>query len=242
MLFGSRGIVLRSIKYGETSLISKIYTEHYGLQSYIIKGARSAKSKIKAGTLQPLTLVNIQAYHRENKNLQHVKEISLAYVFNDLPFNIVKSSLGIFITEILLQAIKEEEENEALFNHLFDTIKELDNAAGSLKIFHLRFLINLSKFLGFSPSGIYTPEKKYFDLQEGTFMPSTPPHPLYLSDEAAEYFSRFNQAIIFNKPLPDLNNRQRNDLLENLLTYYSLHIANFKAIRSVKILEDVLRG
>jgi DNA repair protein RecO (recombination protein O) len=242
MLFHTKGIVLRSVKYGETSLITKIYTAHYGLQSYIIKGVRSPKSKLKAGILQPLTLLDLEAYHRENKNLQHVKEAGTAYIFTDLPFNIAKSSIGIFIIEILLQVIKEEEQNEALFDYLFKTIMELDKATTGLKTFHLRFLISLSRFLGFFPSGIYSAEKKYFDLQNGLFVSSMPTGTPSISDNHAELFSTALIAVSTRQPMPNLDNNSRKELLQNLLTYYSLHVANFKMVRSVKILEDVLRG
>jgi len=241
MLQQTRGIVFKSIKYGETSLISKIYTEHYGLQSYIVKGIRTSKSKMKAGLLQPLTLLDMQVYRRENKNLQYLRELSPAIIFTEIPFDVRKSSVGIFMIEILLQSIKEEETNPVLFNYLFETINELDKTKKSIKDFHLHFLIHLSKLLGFFPSGNFSEKNNYFDLQEGIFTSSAPPHPLFLSDNSAKVFSLLIQSAI-KKSVSDFNNSERKELLNNILTYYSLHISNFKTIRSVKVLEEVMRG
>ncbi len=242
MLQHTRGIVFRSVKYGETSLISKVYTEQFGIQSYIIKGARSGKSKTKAALLQPLSLLDMQVYHRENKNINHLKEINPAVIFTSIPFDVLKSSVGIFIIEILLQTIKEEEKNPTLFNFLFDTIKELDNQKDSVKDFHLLFLIRLSKLLGFFPSGSFSDRNNYFDLQEGIFTSSPPPHPLFLSGDSALVFSELIQSAVTGKKNSNLSGVKRKELLNNLLTYYSLHISNFKNIRTVRVLEEVLAG
>lgn len=242
MLQHTLGIVFRSVKYGETSLISKVYTEQFGIQSYIIKGARSSKSKTKAGLLQPLSLLDMQVYHRENKNINHLKEINPAVIFTSIPFDVLKSSVGIFMIEILLQTIREEEKNPTLFRFLFDTIKELDERKDSVKDFHLLFLVRLSKLLGFFPSGNFSGRNNYFDLQEGIFTSSPPSHPLFLSGDSALAFSALIQSAENGKTIPDFSSGKRKELLNNLLTYYGLHISNFKNIRTVKILEEVLRG
>ena len=115
MIHQTRGIVFKTIKYSETSVISKIYTEKFGLQSYLINGVRSEKSKIKAGLLQTMSILDMQVYYRENKNLNRVKEITAAYVFQSLPFDALKRSAGLFVMDVLNKCIREQESNEDLF-------------------------------------------------------------------------------------------------------------------------------
>ena len=120
MLIKTRGIIFRAVKYSETSIIADIYTEEKGLRSYIISGVRSKKAKVKASVLQVMTLVDMVAYHRDNKELNRIKEIKAAYVYRSIPFDIVKGAVGLFMIELARKTIKEAEENPGLFNFLFN--------------------------------------------------------------------------------------------------------------------------
>ena len=150
MLHSTRGIVFHTIKYSETSIIVKIYTGLFGIQSYLIKGIRKSKSKSRAGLFQPMTLLDLVVYHRERHSLQSVKEVTLAHPFKTLPFDIRKSSIALFINELIYKAIREEEANPDLFRFLWQTILTLDSTEEGVSSFHISFTVQLMHHLASS--------------------------------------------------------------------------------------------
>ena len=241
MLYTSKGIVLHHFKYSEKSVIAKIYTEKFGLQPFIINGVRNKKSKNKASYLQPLSLVEVNAYKKENKGLQQVKNIKLSVPFQEIPFEIYKTSIAFLIAEILHKAIKEEENNDALFHFLFNGIQILDLKKENYINFHLLFLAQLTRHLGFFPQNINIAHATYyFDLQEGVFTHLLPPHKLFINAEISAYLIQ-----IFNSNFDELqeikcNNINRKLILNALLNYYSLHLSNFDNLKSKEVLEEIL--
>lgn len=242
MLTTTKGIVLQHFKYAEKSVIAKIYTQDFGLQSYILNGVRNKKSKNKAVYLQPLSLVEINAVHKEKKGLERVKSIQLDFPFNTIPFDIGKSSIAFFIAEILYKSIKEEESNQFLFDFLYHSIKILDLADSGYANFHLLFLANLSKHLGFYPQKpeILGNSKIYFDLQEGCFVNLQPFHNSFIEPPISTlFFDVFGTNFDAMESLK-LTQKQRKRLLSTLLNYYSLHLSNFDNLKTLDILEEVL--
>jgi len=238
MLYKTRGIVLNHIKYSETSVIVTIYTESFGRQSYIINGVRSKKAKIKANIFQPLFLLNMEVYHKPKRDLQRVKEIQNAFVFSALPYDLRKSTLAIFIAEILYKTIQEQESNRELFEYLFNSIQLLDLKEKGLSNFHIYFLIHLTKYLGFFPNNNYSETNCYFDLKAGNFVQIKPMH-FYLDKD---------QSIIFNQMLKfsgdqhedlKMEYKKRIQLLEKILEYYTLHNEGVKSIKSLDVFKEV---
>src|SRR5580658_7988678 len=120
MFHKTKGIVLHTIKYSETSIIAKIYTEKLGLVSYMIKGVRSSKKTSKASLLQPLTLLDMEVSHRENKQLQYIKEFRRDYVYRSIPFDTIKSTVAIFLLELISKSIREQEQNAEMFEFIYE--------------------------------------------------------------------------------------------------------------------------
>ena len=238
MIVNTKGIVLQSIKYSESSVIVKIFTESFGLQSYIIKGVRSKKTKIKTALLQPLQLLNLTANHRENKNLNFIKEAGVAHAYKTIPFNNVKQSTLLFLDEILVRSIREESSNTNLFDWLWKSLIWYDLIESPGFDFHLVFLMQLTKFLGFYPKNP-TSASTYFDLLEGVFVNSEPPHPHYISGGFAEKFHHLN-TVSFNQ-LHELSfsTYQRRKMLSTLITYYQLHLTGFGEVKSLKVLQQL---
>ena len=236
MLHKTRGIVFKTIKFSESSVVCKIYTERFGMQSYIVSGVRSSKSKMKASVLQAFSLLDMEVYYRENRNLNRIKEFRPAVVFSSLPFDIVKAATGLFMIEILYKSIREEEPNAALFNFIFEKIKELDEAVRISADFLLKFLLELSGLLGFFPNGTYSDQTPQFDLKEGSFVGQAN-QPQYLLDEIA---SQFLSDLIRNHPM-SLSHSNRKKMLEGLLQYYQLHVPNFSHPKSLRVLEEIFR-
>lgn len=240
MLFTTKGIVLHHFKYSEKSVIAKVYTEKFGLQSYILNGVRSAKSKNKAVYLQPLSLVEISANHKEKKGLQQVKSIQLSTVYESIPFNIGKTSIAFFLAEILYKTIKEEETNYTLFEFLYNALQVLDLKETNYANFHLIFIAQLCHFLGIPPQNkTIDAAFIYFDLQEGVFINIKPPHQNFINSPIANLLIEILNSNLNEKNL-SLSYSDRKKVLTALLDYYNLHLSNFENLKSLAVLEEVL--
>ncbi len=239
-LHKTRGIVLHKVNYSESSVILKVYTELFGIQSYLVKGVRKKKPLISPALLQHLSLLELVVYHKELGNLQHIKEIHAAFPFTHIPFDIRKSSLAIFLNEVIYKALKEEETNAELFNFLFDSIVRLDEATAHLNTFHLCFCVQYSKYLGFYPSGNWDLQHPYFDLVEGVYVNTPPLHQYYLTKEISQILFQYSSASWENMSEISINNQQRKNLLMGLMDYYRIHLQGFGNIQSHHILEQVL--
>lgn len=239
MIFKTRGIVLHHIKYSETSVIATVFTEEFGRQSFLIKGVRSKKSKIKANILQPLYLLDMEVYFKQNRDLQSVKEIQNAFIFRTIPYDLRKSSLAIFIAEVLYKTIREQEANKDLFVFLFHTIQILDVKDEGVKNFHIYFLIQLTKYLGFFPGNKYSEENSYFDLKNGSFVQIKPMHPHYVRPELSKLFSQIIPFSDIQNENVTMNYIQRMEILEKIIEYYYLHNDGVSNIKSLSILKEV---
>jgi DNA repair protein RecO (recombination protein O) len=239
MLQKTSGIVLHTTNYSETSLIVKIYTSNFGLQSYIISGVRSKKSKNKAVLFQPLALVEMIVSGSEKNNLQRISEISIEHPYSTIPYHIIKSTIAIFINEILYRSIKEEHADMDMFEYIKNSLLLLDLKTDNLSDFHIRFMLQLSRYLGFYPQGKYSAETPIFDLQEGRFVKHIPGHSHYLN---TAHSLLLNDFIITGNDQLKLTKLQRKELLQTLILFYRLHIASFGEIKSHTVLEEVMLG
>lgn len=237
MLYKTKGIVFRTIKYSETSVVSKIYTEKFGVQSYIVNGVRTARSKVKASLLQSLSLLELEVYHREHRNLHRIKEVQAAVVFRSIPFHLLKGSVGLFMIEVLNKVIHEEEANPSLFQFIFDQVRLLDETEQISPLYLAEFMIALSAHLGFVPHGIFSAATPCFDLREGQFVKDTPGHVQVLDQLTSSNLS----AVVHQQPAV-MSPLQRKMLLEALLHYYQLHVPGFSPPKSLKVLEEVFRS
>ena len=238
----TRGVVLHQVKYSESSIITKIYTEEFGIQSYLVRGVRKKGSKIKPGLFQALSLVEMVVYYKRKNNIQHIKEIKSALPFTTIPFDIIKSTIAIFINEILYKTLKEEEANPALFIFIFNSIKYFDIKKDNFNDFHLLFIIQLSKYIGFFPKENYSSRNKIFDLSEGIFIDTIPAHAHFIKDPLCHYLSEYLslnfEGLDQNKIPPAL----RKELPERLLEYYKLHIESFGDLKSYPVLKTILNS
>lgn len=240
MLRKTRGIVLHVTDYAETSLVVKIYTEDFGLQSYLINGVRKQKSKFKNNLFQPLNLVDLVAYHKEGQGLKRISEISVSPQFTSIPYDIVKSSVAIFLNEVIYRSIREEEKNKSLFDFLHNAIQILDLRTVDCSSFHLCFMIQFTRYLGFFPNGNYYEDQSIFNLQEGIFQLNTPPHPHFLNNHLSKYLYQLMQCSFENYHLAEINHSQKKELLNALVTYFELHHTHGTSLKSHHILHEVM--
>ena len=238
MIIKTRGIILRTVKYSETSIIADIYTEGSGLRSYIISGVRTQRSKVAVGLLQVMTLVDIVAYDAPGK-LNRIKEIHAAHVYTSLPFDIRRSSIGLFMAEVARRTIRESEENGELFAFLFDIFKYLDQTTERFTNLHLSFLLELSGHLGFRPDESDYTEGAVFDLKNGIFTQNTVGHTHFLSEDSTNILRGLLSTSWTQSHLVKMNQEKRRQLIGELLKFYQFHLDNFPNINSFTILQEI---
>ncbi|MES2417148.1 MAG: DNA repair protein RecO [Bacteroidota bacterium] len=240
MLHKTRGIVLKTTLYSESSVIVKVFTEKFGIQSYLINGVKKPKAKISMNILQPLHLLDMVVYHKPNGQIQRVAEARPSPVYRTIPYHVVKNTIAQFLNEVLYKSIQQQNTDEHLFDFIYNAMSWFDETDELTVNFHLAFLLKLTKFLGFAPHFQADAGEQYFDLQEGEFIALPPVHPYFIDKADADLLNK-----LFLSPFDKLNqiaidNTTRRSLLAKILVYYTLHTASFGQIRSHQILEDVL--
>ena len=237
MVIKTQGIVLHTTKYSDNNIIVFMYTLHLGRCSFIIHGIHSTKSKYKIGLFQPLSILDIEISHSPKRELQQVKDVALQMVMVSIPGNVVKSTIALFIGDVLSRVLREEENNEQLFNFLAQSIKLLETMTEGVADFHVVFLANLSKHLGFFPDNNFSETSKFFDGKLGMFVPHKSTH--CLDTEESRLLSRMLEADFIEMGNLHLNKSVRHLFLQIMIDFYSLHIPNFKNLHSLKILHEV---
>lgn len=242
MIFHTKGIVLRTIKYGETSVVVSIFTELFGVQSYLINGVRTASKTSKAHLYQPSSILDMQVYHNELKNLQRIKEVKWNIVYQQILSNVTKNSIALFMVELLYKCLKQPEVNVDLFQFVEDALMNLDTSndavAANMPIY---FTLHLAQFFGFNMQDTYSEERNLLDYQEGIFISTPPDHQNYLQGEASFYFSQMMKAMH-----PDdlaqirVNKFLRRDILLALQSFYALHVPDFGTLKTLPILQEIL--
>jgi DNA repair protein RecO (recombination protein O) len=221
-----------------------MFTELFGLQSYIVNGIRtiSKKGSSKAVFFQPSALLDLVAYHHEYKNLQRIKEYKWAHLYQHIFSDVKKNSVALFIVELLTKCLKQPETNAELFYFTEDAMIHLDNAGSTVTAnFPLFFALHLAVFFGFRITDQFSEEQHYLDLEEGMFTATQPQHLHYLDDQAAEVSSYILKAQHPNE-LEDLklNQEFRRFLLSSYETYYRLHVPDFGSMKTLPVLREMM--
>lgn len=240
MLHKTRGIVFKVTDYGESSVIAQVYTEKFGLQSYMVNGAKKAKAKIHRNMLQPLHLLDMVVYHKNTGGVQRIAELKNLPVLQSIPYDIIKSSLIMFLNEVLYKSVKQQTPDENLFQFLFHSVELLDQQTSNPVNFHLVFLLRLSRYLGFYPDQTKAPDADYFDMRNGVFTKYKPENWQYLSPPHTQNFYQLLKYGFENMDQLVLKNDERRYLLSKLLEYFAQHVEGFGNIRSHEVLEEVL--
>lgn len=237
MLETTRAIVFSSIKYAEADLIVTAYTKNSGLKTYLLRGVlKSKKGKLKASYFQPLTQLEIVAHHKNKGTLERISEAKVSYPYSTLHTEIVKSSLVMFLAEMLKNVVQEEEENEILFQYIEASLQWLDNHE-SIANFHILFLLKLTEYLGFYPDTSNS-HLQYFNLAEGLFEDQDVSIYSYsgaVVGNLRQFFGINFEAMSGIK----LTKKERLDVLNVVLDYYNLHLQNFTKPKSLVVLNQL---
>ena len=239
MFYKTEGIVLHGIKYGDTGRIVTVYTEAFGRSSFILQGIHAKKSAHKANLLQPLFLLEMEVDHRQGRELQHARELKIRHPYQTVPYDIVKSSQAIFLAELLYKVLKEEEARAELFQFLSHSFQLFDLLQKGVANFHLAFLIQLTRYMGFAPANNYSEEKPLFDMAAGTFIVHKPPHPYYFEPEESKVFSEILNSSYEEIGQINLTSVLRNLLLQKMIDYFSLHLGIRLQVKSLEVLREL---
>lgn len=234
-----QGIILQNTKYQDKKNILKVYTLQHGLQSYAIHIGRSRASKIKPAHILALNQIEFIEHTRKTREVQKISEMHVTHVYQQLFSDLSKNCISVFLNEVLIKSIKEQHENVELYFFISQKLKELDESEENISNFHLHFLIELAKHLGFYPNNNYSEKLCLFDLQEGVFTDTVPLHPYYTDSEIS---FQFNKLIAANHNEADIlfTGQIRSELLKTLLLFYRLHVPNFGEVKSIGVLKEVL--
>lgn len=243
-LHKTKGIVLRTVKYGETSIIVTIFTELFGVQSYLVNGVRASTKKGtgKANLFQPSAILDLVVYHNELKHLNRIKEFKWEYLYQHILSDVRKNAVALFMIELLTKCLKQPEGNPDLYHFTEDVFIKLDESSGTIMAnLPLFYALHLTHFFGFRIDDNYSDEKPYLDLQEGKFVHDQPRHPHFLEDKQAAVTSQLLK-VMQPEELQDikLNHDFRRNLLYVYETYYALHIHDFGTMKSLPVLKEIL--
>ena len=236
----SRAFVIKSIKNGETSLIVSSYLEDIGFKAFIVKGVfGSKKSKFSKAHFFPLNIIHLNYSYTEGRDLGLIKEVKSEMLYNTLHSDVQKSSIIIFLSEILNSIFKEEAEvNKSLFEFLVNTLSWYDQVE-TCNNFHIKFLIELSRFIGFYPN-INNENHLFFDLELGSTS-ETMPIGVNISGSDLSLFKKFLGTNFEDLNLMKLNNATRVRILNYIINYYSLHLQLFKTPKSINVFNEIFK-
>lgn len=228
-MISTPGIVLHTTPYGDTSVIVKVFTRLLGVQSYIIKGVRGPRAKVKQNLLQPFSCLDMVVYDNTKAELNYIKELSPRCTCTEA--TPVENALRFFMTEVLYKSLQEAEPMPALFDYAEQAAAVGDSAAN----LPISFLLTVSHHLGIEPMDNYCPREPLFDLQEGRYVSAPTDTTLspHLSSLLHDYLTSGASA------LPPLSDRRL--LIDSLLAYYQLHLSGFRHFTSHEILHTILK-
>lgn len=237
--YKARGVVLHTLKYGDSSMVVYLLTDVGGRRSYMVQGVRSTRGRgSKLALFQPMFAVEFEGLESPRRQMDSFREIRSGAVLRSVPFDVRKSTIALFMAEVLYRLVRESEPNGPLFDFVWGSVGALDAMEEGVANFHLWFLANLSRFLGFYPGNAYT-AGAFFDIREGLYTKTPPLHAGYMSGEHARTLDDFIRCDVRCLGEIGLNRRQRVGFLDALLVYYGYHLDAIRAVQSVKILQEV---
>ena len=241
MLGTTRGIVLHYNRYNDDSAIVDIFTESRGSLSFLVRDRRrQRKGNLHATLLRPLNIVELVFDYRPSASLQRLQELHIAHCYTSLPYDPIKETVALFLSEFLHNALRNEVKNDELYHYILYSLQWYDATSDGIANFHIAFLICLTHYLGFRPN-INTKEPlPYFDLKDSIATDAEPSHSFFLTGEEAAKLPLFLRMNLRNMHSYRLNRQQRGRILDILTVYYKLHVPEFRDLRSLSVLREVL--
>ncbi len=239
MLEKSLGIILHQIKYTDSGIVAQIYTREFGRRSFMVKGMRNKKTGKHNVLFQPLFILDMVLYNKESQSMQMLKEFSVSFAPTDIYNDAKKCCMAIFLGEILNSVLREESPHRELFDYIENSVKYFETCKTDYTNFHITFLSGLSTLLGFEPGQRTNERHKYFDMLNGIFVPVPPLHGNFADSEISDILSSFFNTSYENMKNIPLTGKLRNEVLETIIRYYSLHLPGLKQINSLGVMKEI---
>lgn len=242
MLHTLRGVVLHHIRYKESSAIVYIYTDLFGRQAYLANSTKGKKAKFRSNLLQPLSMLEMEAYYKEKSELQRLKEIRNYIPYRSIPVDPYKSGQAMFLAEILYKVLREEDANPDLYNFLENSLQFLDVAEIHTVNFHLLFLVQLTRYLGFYPDNQHGESSKLFDMRNGQFKEAIGLHPDFFDESSSAVLNVLMNTSFESLMGMKINHEERRKFLDYMMDFYTLHVSGFGKVRSLPVLNEIFRS
>ena len=239
MIEKTRGIILNQIKYTDSGIIARLYTRKFGRQSFLIRGMRNRKAGKHNILFQPMYILDLEISYKESREMNVLKEFSVSYSPYEIYSDIKKSSVAIFLGEVLTSVLREESSHEEMYDYIEKSIIFFDRCREDYANFHIAFLAGLSSFLGFEPGIRENENDSFFDMSNGIFVPLPPVHGNYANPDVSGILAQVFLASYESISKITLKGAMRNEVLDTLLRYYSLHLSGLKKINSLEVLKEV---
>ncbi len=237
MITSTSGIVLSKIRYKDNDIIVKVFTKEYGALSFIVKGQKkSKKNKIKFVYFQELTILEIQFNYNSKRDLQYIREIEIKHNYLSSHSDLAKASVIMLLSEVLTNVITHQKREIQLYNYIEKSLIWYD-INNTNPYFHMIFLLELTKYLGFYPD-ISNNNFKYFNLEGGSYEQSIT-NKYLITGESLDLFNQILGIEFDSNPLPSLSSDEKMEVLNIILAYYRLHINNFKPLKSLEIVKNI---
>ena len=237
--YKARGVVLSTVKYGDSGMVVQMLTDRYGRQSYMVQGVRSSRGRgSKMALFQPLFVLSFEGLEPLHGDLHKMREVQNDIVFKSVPYDIRKSTMALFMAEVLYRLVGESEANEPMFDFVYNSVKALDEIEEGVANFHLWFLANLSRYLGYFPGNEHR-KGCWFDMREGLYVGTMPLHDYTMNPTEAELLRDLTECDLECLGEIPLNREQRVTMLSRLVEYYSIHLEAIRSVRSISILQEV---
>jgi DNA repair protein RecO (recombination protein O) len=239
MLEKTKGIVLNRIKYSDSGIIVRLYTRKFGRQSFLIRGMRNTKAGRHNILFQPLFILDLEMNYKHSREMQVLKEFSVSFAPYEIHSDIRKSCVALFLGEVLTSVLKEESPHEEMFDFIEESIIYFDSCKEGFANFHIAFLAGLSSFLGFQAGPRTDNNDTFFDLKNGSFVEMPPVHGNYANETVSNILADFYVASYDTAGKIPLTGTMRNEVLETLVKYYSLHLPALRKLKSLEVLKEV---
>ncbi len=238
--YKARGIVLNTIKYGESSMVAHLLTDVAGRKSFMVQGiGKGGRGKGgKSALFQPMFLVDIMALESSHTQIDRVKEATLARPLQSIPFDVRKSTVALFMAELLYKIVREVEPDSPLFEYVYNSVVALDEMEEGVFNFHLWFMVGLSRFLGFFPADEYS-EGAVFDIENGSFTTTPPRSGLFFNADNSRLLATLMEISPSELGSVRLSRVQRKEFIESLLAHFGYHLDTIPNLQSLRILSEV---
>ena len=237
--YKARGIVLNTVKYGDSSMVAQLLTDVGGRCSYMVQGVRSSRGRgSKAALLQPMFAVEFEGLQSSKMSMHRMKDLVPGMVLQSTPFDIRKSTMSLFMAEVLYRLVRDNEPAHELFDFVWGCVAALDAIDEGIANFHLWFLANLSRPLGFSPDNEYR-DGAWLDMRDGHFTPHALIPSMALTPENARILHDMLECDVRYLAEIGLNRTERTEFLDAMLKYYAYHLESIRAVESIRILREV---